>query len=256
MRNLLLAGASLAAFSLAGVAHAGTFTNGGFETGDFSGWTQGGGYWYGGAYPDPSLSQYQIPGDAVNSITSAGFDPLTNNNVSTVYNGAHAAKVNDSANNYSVSQISQTVTNYSDPTIAFAYAAVLQSSHGPTDSDAFIIKLTDLTTNTVVYQNNVNSATAEAGLFKQGAFYNGSYWYYTDWTPISVAVTAGDDFQLSLLANDCPYGGHAGYAYLDGFGAVVPPPGPVPEPGTWALMLAGVGFTGSVMRRQRQRALA
>jgi len=244
MRKYLVAGASLAALAMAGSAHA-QFVNGGFESGDFTGWEQGGGNWHGGAYPVPNDPAY-YPGAPVNAITSAGFDPLTNNNLSTVYNGLHSARVNNSVNDYSVSVIRQTVTNYQDPTIAFAYAAVLQSSHGPTDSDAFIIQLTDLTTNSTLFTVNINSATVNSA-FHQGA----GNWFYTDWTPESINVTQGHDYELALLANDCPYGGHAGYAYLDGFGAVVPPPGGAPEPATWAMLIAGFGLAGTAMRRRR-----
>jgi hypothetical protein len=243
----LLASVSLAVLSLAGAASAGSFVNGGFETGDFTGWDQGGGTWFGGAYPVPSA---QFPGTAspTNAITSAGFDPLTDNHLRTVYAGAHSARVNDSNNNYSVSAIRQVVNNYTDNQIAFAYAAVLQASHGATDSDAFIVQLTDLTTGAVLFNQNVNSATAPASAFTRSS----SGWYYTDWTTEAIAVTPGDSYELALLANDCPYGGHAGYAYLDGFGAVIPPAGGVPEPATWAMLIAGFGMTGAVVRRRRK----
>jgi hypothetical protein len=249
MNKLLMAGACVAALSVAGAASANSFVNGGFESGDFTGWEQGGGFWFGGAYPVPNDPAY-YPGTPVNAITSAGFDPLTNNNLATVYNGAHSARVNNSNNDYSVSVIRQTVTNYGDTQIAFAYAAVLQSSHGPSDSDAFIIQLNDLTTNTTLFTKNVNSATVGSD-FHAGA----GNWFYTDWTPEVISVTAGHDYQLALLANDCPYGGHAGYAYLDGFGAVVPPKGGgVPEPATWAMLIAGFGLAGSALRGQRKTA--
>src|SRR6516162_3382310 len=35
---------------------------------------------------------------------------------------------------------------------------------------------------------------------------------------------------LLVSTKDCPYGGHAGYVYLDGFGGIIPPP-TTPEPG-------------------------
>ena len=56
---------------------------------------------------------------------------------------------------------------------------------------------------------------------------------------------------LSVLAADCQQTGHTGYVYLDGFGAVTPPAGGVPEPATWAMMIMGFGAMGGMMRRQR-----
>ena len=252
---LLATAASALAISSTGASAAG-FMNGNFETGDFTGWEQGGGSWGGGAYPVandyfPGGSEYE-PSAIVNSITSAGFDSRTDGNLRTVYAGAHSARVNDPINDYSVSAIRQQVDNYSDNLIGFAYAAVLQDSHGVTDSDAFIITLDDLTSGLNLLTVNVNSAATPASFTRstQG-------WYYTDWTTYSFDVAGagllGHDFLLTLLANDCPYGGHAGYAYLDGFGGVIPPPGggAVPEPATWAMMIIGFGAAGSVIRRRR-----
>ena len=92
----------------------------------------------------------------------------------------------------------------------------LDSLGGNPLPDAFIVTLDDATTNETLFSFNLNSATAP-GVFTQSS----SGWYYTNWQTVSVDVSlrSGHDFVLSLLANDCPYGGHAGYAYLDGFGA-------------------------------------
>ena len=60
----------------------------------------------------------------------------------------------------------------------------------------------------------------------------------------------GDSLTLSLLASDCPYGGHAGYVYLDGFGAVAPPPGPVPEPEIMAMLAFGALGLATIRRRR------
>jgi len=57
-----------------------------------------------------------------------------------------------------------------------------------------------------------------------------------------LAVTTGfanDDFGAYTLS-------------ITGPGAVVPPGGAVPEPTTWAMMLAGLGAVGYAMRRQRK----
>jgi len=252
--------AASAAMALAGTAHADTFVNGSFENGSLSGWTQGGGYWSGGTYPDPTSyssggANYNAGGIS-NSITSAGFDSRTDNNLRTVYAGDHSARINDPLNNYSVSLIKQTVNNYTDNILTFAYAAVLEDSHGTTDSDAFIITLKDLTAGDTLFTFNLNSATAP------GSFTRSSQgWYYTDWVSQTFNIAAlgrlGNSFELSLLANDCPYGGHAGYAYLDGFGNQIggggTGGGPVPEASTWMMMIAGFGMAGSAMRYRRRK---
>lgn len=250
MRTALLRTALLLA--LAGCAYGG-FVNGGFESGDFTGWTQGAGYWYGDMSKlDPSNylfgGQYYDMSANASAVVSPGQDPNTDNVLNTVYSGSYAARVNDSYNNYSVSVISQTVNNYTDPFIYFAWAAVLESSHGPTDSDNFGLKLTDDTTESTLYSAYYNSANTPAGLFTQSS----TGWFYTSWQvqQLDVSKLSGHDFTLTLLASDCPYGGHAGYVYLDGFGAVIPPSG-VPEPATMLLVAFGIG--GVLVYRLRKR---
>ena len=136
-------------------AVAGTFVNGGFEDGTFNGWTQGAGYWN-GYWPIiptdflPGGGYYNINHNA-SAIVTPGPDYIVGNLLNRVYNGSYAVRVNDWYNNNSVSVISQTVTNYTDPHIYFAWAAVLEASHGPTDSNNFTLMLTDDTTHAVLY---------------------------------------------------------------------------------------------------------
>ena len=82
---------------------------------------------------------YYNMGYNASAIVGQGFDPIVGSNLNTVYNGVYAARVNDWYNNNSVSVTSQTVTNYTDPYIYFAWAAVLESSHYSTDSDNFTL---------------------------------------------------------------------------------------------------------------------
>lgn len=240
--------------TLSGAASAG-FINGGFETGDFSGWTQGAGSWYGEmANLDPANylpggQFYDISANA-SAVVGPGWDPYTDNNLNTVYSGSYAARVNDAYNNTSASVISQTVTNYTEANIYFAWAAVLQSSHGPTDSDNFGLKLTDDTTGATLYYVTYNSANTPLGLFTHSS----SDWYYTAWQvqQLDVSKLSGDTFTLTLLGSDCPYSGHAGYVYLDGFGSVTPPSG-VPEPASWLLTACGAGLVAFYRGRKRGR---
>ena len=161
-------------------------------------------------------------------------------------------------NNRSVSTISQTVNNYTDNSIFFAWNAVLEDSHGLADSDYFSLTLRDDTVGT----NLVSRAYSSAGSIGSGTsgvtWTQFGNWYSSGWVVEQIDLAAlsavGHDFTLTLLASDCPYSGHAGYVYLDGFGAVNPPTGQVPEPGSLALL--GLGFAGLAAARQRQKKAA
>jgi hypothetical protein len=224
-----------------------TFVNGDFETGDLSGWTGGGGSWYGGGYPvNPSVYTGGTPNNTLMDKTVNPTDPITG--LSTVYGGRYSVRANDSINNYSVSTISQSVKNYTDSHIYFAWQAVLESSHNLTDSDYFSLTLHDDTTGTDIVSRQYSSASAP-GTFHTAAL--NSWWWTNGWTTEDVDLTllsaVGHDFTLTLLASDCPYGGHAGYVYLDGFGAAPPQ---TPEPAT--ILLFGAGLAGLAVVRRRK----
>lgn len=243
-----------------GQTMAGSFVNGGFEAGSVAGWTLGGGETL-APTDELDASQYLPGGSTYNAalqaieVTTLGtVDAITG--APTVFSGNHAVRVNDAYNNDSVSVISQTVSNYQGDQIAFAWNAVLQSSHDLHDSDAFNLILRDVTTDTVLVNRSYSSASAP-GVFTA---YNAGYydtWYSSGWRTetLDVGALKGHTFSLSLLATDCPYGGHAGYVYLDGFGSAPPTPGPipaVPEPESYAMVVGGLAVVGALMRRRRR----
>lgn len=247
MRNkaLLIGLTFLAASSV----QAGVFTNGGFETGDLSGWSQGGGYNSSTTNPKPAISTYN-GGTPNNTVVGVGVDSITG--ASTVYSGTKSVRVNDSYQDYSVSTIYQSVTNYTDNNIFFAWNAVLEDSHGLGDSDYFSLQLIDNTTNTVLVDRSYSSAGSIGAGTSGVTWTQYGWWYSSGWVVENIDLLAlgavGHDFTLALLASDCPYGGHAGYAYLDGFGAK-PPVQSVAEPSS--LLMFGLGLLGLVGVRRR-----
>jgi PEP-CTERM motif len=245
--TLLAAITSISLLAFSATSQAAPFVNGGFESGTLNGWTGGGGSWFGSPVLPVPASTYN-GGTPNNTIMSGGTDAISGDNV--VNTGKYSVRVNDSTQNYSVSTLRQSVTNYTDNNIFFAWNAVLEASHGQTDSDYFALSLVDDTTGTTLVSRSYSSASAPATFVDLGNGWFGSRWQ-NEQIDLAALGAVGHDFTLTLLASDCPYGGHAGYVYLDGFANVIVVD-PVPEPATLALF--GLGALGLGYARRRKTA--
>jgi hypothetical protein len=254
------------ALALAGTgAQAASFVNGDFETGTEAGWTFGGGLRTDifNASLDPTTflaggSRYNAGIAASHSaVVAAGtLDPNVGAAFgSTTYAGGYSLRVEDTIIGGYASVATQTVLNYTDANIFFAWKSVLEGAHTTRDAATLIIKLTDLTTGDDVITRQYNAASGGGGVDPRFTYHasSGSY-YNATWQIEQLAIDAsrfGHNFTLSVLVADCELTGHYGYVYLDGFGAVTPPAG-VPEPG--ALSLLGVGMlamAGAARRRKK-----
>jgi len=249
----------MALAGLTGLAQAGTFANGGFESGNTSGWTTGGGY-RGGDYNSEITPADFLPGGNLYADDGGRGAIIDKNYVdsnvgakigSVVLDGNYSYRAEDTTYGGYGTVISQQVKNYTDTDIYFGWKAVLENGgHAEDESAAMILTLTDNTTGQLVLSRTYNAGNGGGGVDSR-FLTEGDFFYTPAWQLERLSIDqslSGHDFTLSLLAADCEPTGHAGYAYLDGFGSYVPP---VPEAETYAMMLAGLGMMGWIARRKK-----
>jgi hypothetical protein len=249
----------MALVGLSGLAQAGTFANGGFESGTTGGWTTGGGY-RGGSSNSAITPADFLAGGALHADDGGRGAIIDKTYVdanvgaligSTVLDGNYSYRAEDTTSGGFGTVISQQVKNYTDSDIYFGWKAVLENGgHVEDESAVMILTLTDNTTGQLVLSRTYNAGNGGGGVDSR-FLTEGEFFYTPAWQLERLKIDqslSGHDFTLSLLAADCEPTGHTGYAYIDGFGSYVPP---VPEPETYAMLLAGLGMMGWVARRKK-----
>ena len=207
-----------------------TVINGDFEMGNTTGWILGGGD---RANIDSSNIQAHnyLPGGIMYSSTIANtrssivtgiLDPILSNLMPIpVRNGSYALRVGDTIGGTYVSVTTQTASNYTFPSIYFAWLAVMQmSGHTAATNSLLLIELKDVTTGTLLLQRRFDSdavLSADTARFTN----NSTYFYTPSWQVENVSITSsrqGHSFSLTVIATDCGGAAHLSYMYIDDFG--------------------------------------
>lgn len=183
--------------------------NWGFEQGSFNLWDSTRFLWGGGDVVTPSDKS---------EVVTAGTDPIATS-IPQVLFGTYAARVNNSDNNYHISDLTREVVVPASATtfsLAFSWAAVLEDpAHDAADQPYIAIDVTVPATGEVLYQRRYYSNDPTFPGWKEFA---GGDWKAIDWQAVNLPGLErlkGQTILIKVEAADCALGGHGGYAYLD-----------------------------------------
>jgi len=233
------------------------FTNGGFENGNFTGWTiehawnygltvdsgtgvpisenpedyNGNPGWIPGPWTDnASIGEYLDYYDNTNRavITSGTDNDAIALILPKVKYGNHSVRVNSQDGDNHITRIHQesalTTQDLDNGRfhVRFAWAAVLEDpGHDPAGQPYFHITLKKVSDNTILYSKFFYSNQPDNTIVWRADNTSNSNWKWIDWQDVDLDITdnvaLGDVLRIELSVGDCAYGGHGGYAFLDGF---------------------------------------
>lgn len=232
------------------------FTNGGFETGDTSGWTVDSGNYTGNNVVNWAASGYGSGSGRADVIDNTGTMSGQTLDVNP-YSGNYMVRINDIFGSNDATKISQTDTisqqDIDDGAMLYVnWGAMLiepQNQHPDGAQPYFNIDVLINGTAVESFSANALNHNSDSSWVNAG-FSDGNLWYKSDvWSFDLSTYSLGDSVTISMWVTDCDWGGHGGYAFLDGIGTVNP--SEVPEPST--LLLFGAGLAGLLGARRRNK---
>lgn len=197
------------------VSSAGTCVNADFETGDFSTWT-------GKTGSNPSCCTVSgtftgtsgLVSGRHTIVTGTGNDPIGGFPL-VAPGGTYSARLGNNISGAQAEQLSKSfMVTSSTTTYTYKYAVVLQDpGHDVAAQPYFVIQMFDQ-----------SGAQIPCSYFKVVAgasipgFQSASGCIYKPWTVNTVDLSSyiGQNVTISFTTVDCAYGGHFGYAYIDG----------------------------------------
>jgi hypothetical protein len=253
-----LIGAALAVCAMSMSSFA-LFTNGGFETGDFTGWNVQYGTVQANSYNDPRVinwgtaNSYQAAAKVIDATNTNSGQTLDVN----PYVETKMAMINDIIGMYNATRIWQedaiTQTDIDNGgTVYVDWGAMLVDPGHPVNAEP-LFGIT-VSVNGVAVQSFTADASQHAGWALAGSDgYEPLYYKAGQWSFNLSSFNLGDNVKVEMFVADCGWGGHGGYAFLDGIGTIPVPNPSVPEPGMLSMLIVGMlSLTGFAASRKRK----
>jgi hypothetical protein len=168
--------------------------------------------------------------NAHHTLVTAGNDPITGISMVAPGGSTRALRLGNSAPGYGTELISKRITITAGQTsLSFTYAAVLQladiSGHNTDQQPTFRVRVVDCATglelpNVCNLGNNSNQISPNiSNPFFTSIQYGGETLMYTPWmcAQLNLSAHIGKTVTIQFITEDCSWGGHFGYAYLDNF---------------------------------------